>query len=321
MILTVTINPLLEKRYIYNRTLTEEYDRSWSEELRAGGKGINVSRQLNRLGLKNIAFTFLGGNDGKILRDLLFREKINFTFIRTNSGTRNASVIVDRSNQTITTLFGSNSVITEEEAEEFKTKLEKMIRNCEIVIFSGSSPCETADTIFPFGIQTANRYDKISICDTYGEHLRDCIDSAPTIIHNNVEETEKSLKLKLQTEKEKTDYLDFLYSKNVKQAYLTNGGSESFCSNFDYHFKINPPKINSVDSTGSGDSFVAGIAFGWHNNLTFEETLTLATSLGTANSISLETSNVALTEAEKLRSSIVIEPVGKKMKTVDVTPN
>ncbi len=320
MILTVTINPLLEKRFVYNKVITEEYNRNWFEELRAGGKGINVSRQLNRLTLQNIAFTFLGGKNGKALKDILTQEGINFTFVRTVSGTRDASVVIDRSEKTITNLFGRNSEVTLEEAEEFKTKLEKMIRNSEMVIFSGSSPCNAADSIFPFGIQTANKYDKISICDTYGNHLKNCIDSSPTIIHNNIAETEKSLSLNLQSEEEKTKYLDFLYSKNIKQAYLTDGASETYCSNFDYHFRVINPKINSVDPTGSGDSFVAGIAFGWHNNLTFEETLSLASSLGIANSLSLETSNVILSEAEKFRSSVIIEPIGKKMKTVDVTP-
>ena len=75
-----------------------------------------------------------------------------------------------------------------------------------------------------------------------------------------------------------------------------------------------------MDSTGSGDSFVAGIAYGWHNNLTFENSLLIASSLGIANSITQDTSYVLLKDAEAFNDSILIQPFGKKMKIVDVSP-
>ena len=167
----------------------------------------------------------------------------------------------------------------------------------------------------------ANKYDKVSVCDTYGKQLKDCIDSKPTIIHNNIEETEQSLKINLRSEKAKLEYLDFLYSKNIKQVYLTNGANGSYCSNFDYHYKVIIPGVKSIDSTGSGDSFVAGIIYGWHNNMTFENSLLLAQSLGIANSLTIDTSNVLLKDAEVFNDSISIQPMGKKMKIVDVSPN
>jgi len=65
-----------------------------------------------------------------------------------------------------------------------------MIYNCSAVIFSGSSPCFATDDIFPFGIELANKYDKISILDTYGGHLQACLEAQPTVIHNNKDEVE-----------------------------------------------------------------------------------------------------------------------------------
>ena len=320
MILTVTVNPLLERRFTYKKIISGGQNRYGVEELKAGGKGINVSRQLNRLNVQNMAFMFLGGNNGKLLKDVLAQEGINFTFVRTGSETRNAVVTIDNSQNRVTTFFGQNSEISQGEVNEFNSKLEKMIQNCEAVVFSGSSPCKATDSVFSLGISIANKYDKISICDTYGDHLQECIESSPTIIHNNIDETEKSLKISLSSEKEKSDYLDFLYSKNIKQAYLTDGAKETHCSNFDYHFKVKIPEIEPGDSTGSGDSFVAGIAYGWHNNLTFENSLLLASSLGTANAVTFDTSNVLLKEVEVFNNSISIQPIGKKMKIVNVSP-
>jgi tagatose 6-phosphate kinase len=321
MILTVTINPLLERRLTFDKIIIGNQNRNGKGQLKAGGKGINVSRQLNRLGVQNLAFTFLGGNNGKLLKEVLLRESINFAFVRTNCETRDASLILDKSHNSVTSYFSSDAEISKPEVYEFQMKLEKMIQNCEMVIFSGSSSCEIADSIFPYGIEIARKYDKISICDTYDRHLKNCIEAGPTIIHNNIEETENSSNINLRSEKEKAGYLNYLYSKNIKQSYLTDGGNDFYCSNFDYHFKVKLPKANSVDSTGSGDSFVAGIAYGWHKNLTFEDTLRFASALGISNSLSFETSNVSSKDADLLSHSIKIEPIGKLMKTLDVSPH
>jgi fructose-1-phosphate kinase PfkB-like protein len=194
-----------------------------------------------------------------------------------------------------------------------------MIENCEIVVFSGTSSCVETDFIFPAGIEYANKFDKISICDTYGSHLKDCIDRSPTIIHNNINEIESSLNISLNSEKDKIDFLDFLYSKEIKQSYLTDGGSPLFAANFDYHYAAGLPVVETVDSTGSGDSFVAGIVYAWYNDLTFEEGIILASALGAVNAASSETCTVKLQDIQKLKSLVRISPIGKKMKTLDVT--
>lgn len=213
MILTVTLHPLLEIRLSYKNIFLGSSHRNPVEELKPGGKGINVSKQLNKFGIKNIAFTLLGGNTGKIIKNLLSQEQIDFTFIQTKNETRFSFITIDMTNKKATTFFGPDYIITSEESERFKMKLDKMIRNCEIVVFSGSSPCKETDSIIPFGIETANKYDKISVCDTYGNHLKTCIDQSPTVLHNNILELETSLNISLKDEKEKTDFLDFFTQK------------------------------------------------------------------------------------------------------------
>ncbi|HEY6906174.1 MAG TPA: 1-phosphofructokinase family hexose kinase, partial [Ignavibacteriaceae bacterium] len=319
MIVTVTLNPILERRYSFNGINYPGVNRNGSLTIGAGGKGLNVSRQLNRLGTASLAFTFLGGLNGKLLRDVLKEEDINFTSVKTNSETREGVVLIDEKEGKVTYIFGADREVTTEEADEFREKLEKIIQNCEIVLFSGSSPCSNTDSIFPLGIEAANRYDKISVCDTYGIHLSDCIKAKPTIMHNNLSELEKSLGIELNSEEKILTYLDDLYNSGIKQCYITNAEKTFYSSNFDFHFKIKPPLIQSIDSTGSGDSFVAGIIYGWHKDLTFEEGLKLATALGTANSSRYEVCNITLKEAETLLPAVDVVPIGKKMKTLDVT--
>jgi len=320
MILTVTISPLLERRLTFNSTQVGANNRGGRPELRAGGKGINVSRQLSALGQKNFAFTMLGGLNGKIYKELLYGEHIDFTSISTKEQTRYASVIIDQGNNTVTTYFEESPIISQEESDLFKEKLDKMIQNCEIVVFSGSSLCSNTDDIFPYGISMANKYDKVSICDTYGKHLAACIENTPTILHNNLDEIASSLSMPVESESDKYELLDFFYKKGVKQAYLTDGKEKIYASNFDFHYEITPLKVETKDSTGSGDAFTAGLAYGWHKDLTFMETVKMSTAAGALNAASLETCKVNMDSMEALKEQISVVSSGKKMKLIDDRP-
>jgi len=139
-------------------------------------------------------------------------------------------------------------------------------------------------------------------------------------MHNNVEEIERSLHLKMKSEKDKLAFLDHLYQKGIKQAFITDGERPVFISNFDYHFKINPPVVNTVNATGSGDAFVAGIVYGWHNDFVFEESCKLAVALGAANAGKIDVCTVLPGEIAELREKITVKPIGKKMKLLDDSP-
>jgi fructose-1-phosphate kinase PfkB-like protein len=103
--------------------------------------------------------------------------------------------------------------------------------------------------------------------------------------------------------------------------FLTNGGEKSYASNFDFHYEVSVPIIKYVDSTGSGDSFVAGIANGWHKSMVFEDQVKLGTALGAVNASTFDVSNVDYQKALKLMDIVEVIPVGKKLNAIDDKPN
>ncbi len=321
MILIVTLNPLLERRYSALKIQNGKAYRNGTLTLAAGGKGLNISRQLKELGLKSFNFIFSGGSNGKLLREILKAEGLEFSSIQTKSDTREAAIIISEEDKSLTTIFTSNPQVSSEDAEEFKIKLEKMIQNCEIVIFAGSSPSAETDSIIPFGIETANKYDKVSICDTYGRNLQQSIDASPTILHNNFTEIKESLSVVIEDENSAISFLNVLNKKNIKRAFLTNGDKTFYASNFNYLYKVEPLKVNSVDSTGCGDSFVAGLVYSWIRQDVFEKSLKFSTALAACNAKSFDVCNVKLADAEKLLDEVKISPIGKKVKLIDDSPH
>lgn len=320
MILIITLNPLLERKFKYEQAKIGRVNRNAVTNISAGGKGINVSRQLKMFGVKSLNYFFSGGSNGKIFRESLKAEGLEFTFVSTKSETRHAAVVISEKDKVMSSYFSENSKILLSEIDEFTSKLDKMIQNCDVVVFSGSSPCDETNKIIPYGIELANKYDKVSICDTYGKNFHNCIGAAPTIIHNNLSEIAISLGKNLISEASIVDFLNYLYTKSIKRAFLTDGSNNFYASNFNYIYNIKPLIIKSIDSTGCGDSFVAGLIYSWINSDVFEDSIKLATAIAGLNAASFDVSNVILEDAIKIKNKVEILPVGKKTKTIDDSP-
>ena len=320
MVVTVTINPLLEKYLRYPTVHAGAQHRNPEVVYKSGGKGVNVSRQLKHLGIHSTAMLFLGGDRGRHLKKIIDAEGIETVPVRSKAETRLATIAEDTQEQNLYTFFEENPVITEQEAEEFCDRLDKVIANSEIMVFSGSSPSPAADIIFPYGIKKTIDEGKVAIVDTYGSHLKACIDASPTILHANRQELQTSLGLNPETDEAYAEVLTMLYQKGVKQSYITNGKDTGYAAQFDYHYRFMSSAVHQLDATGSGDAFLSGIIHGWYYDNPFDEFLPLAMALGAANAASLEVCRVPMEEAEKIVKECRIEPFGKKMRLVDVTP-
>ena len=86
MIYTVTFNPALDYVMKVNELTTKDINRTESEQLFYGGKGINVSVILSRLGIENKALGFVAGFSGKQLESMLEDDNIKTDFVTLKSG-------------------------------------------------------------------------------------------------------------------------------------------------------------------------------------------------------------------------------------------
>ena len=88
MIYTVTLNPSIDYIVRLDKVLIGSVNRMDSDDKFAGGKGINVSRVLKRLGIDNKATGFIGGFTGKFITDTLEEEGISSRFVEVEEDTR-----------------------------------------------------------------------------------------------------------------------------------------------------------------------------------------------------------------------------------------
>ena len=140
MIYTVTLNPALDKTAVIPHFAADRVNRIRDLRTDPGGKGINVSRVLESLGMKSTAFALLGGSTGRTLEALLKGVRFDCEFIFGDFETRTNLKIRDPEEYTNTDINEPGSGITEDKVRELMQKLTDRVRPGDSAVISGSIP-------------------------------------------------------------------------------------------------------------------------------------------------------------------------------------
>lgn len=283
MIYTVTFNPALDYIMRVENFKSGETNRSDTEEILIGGKGINVSVILTRLGLKNTALGFIAGFTGEELERQAQEYGIKTDFVKLPNG--NTRINVKLKSNLETEINANGPDIDSDSFNKFFSKFEKL-QDGDTLVLSGSVP-----KCLPNGIyeQILNKISdrKIRVCvDATGDLLINTLKYKPFVIKPNLAELEELVGKKLNSLEEIVDAAKKLKSLGAQNVLVSMGskGAVLLDSNGDVHIE-NAKKITPVNTVGAGDSMLAGFVFGAQNG--YEYALEFANAAGGATAASL----------------------------------
>jgi 1-phosphofructokinase len=190
-IVTVTMNPALDKMITVENFNAGKLNRAKSVRLDPGGKGINVSKALSTYGVKQVATGILGGQTGRLVSSMLKGYGINQDFLFISGQTRVNIKILDKITGSITEVNEQGPEISYETLEEFFNKLKKMVKNADMLVMSGSLPVSIPSCFYSTCIQMAEKMNVRTIIDTDGEALKLSIKAKPYAIKPNLYELEQ----------------------------------------------------------------------------------------------------------------------------------
>ena len=311
MVTTVTLNPMLDKTIYVDRVERGTIHRASKMEMVAGGKGINVSRQLKRLGIKTVATGFLGGEVGSIMSRLLTAELIDQDFVRTEAATREGLTYLEPDG-TWTALFEPSLRVEQAAVHELNKKIGDLASKSTWVVCGGSSPGNEADDIFYEAIILAHRSGISSVLDSYGRAFELGLKAQPTLVKPNKREFEATFHQSLTTESDHLLAVRFLLDHGARYSILTDGGHMFYAGIQGHFWKVTPPETKGVNPTGSGDALVAGILYGFQQGWKFERCLAFGAAAGAANARVWEVANSPLQEISSLEESVRIQRVSVK---------
>jgi 1-phosphofructokinase family hexose kinase len=306
MITTVTLNTMVDKTVYVEKIEKGHIQRARHTDRVAGGKGVNVSRQLTVLGLETIATGFYGGETGEIIGRLMSDEKIPHDFIKIGSLTREG-VTYRENDGTVTAVFEPPHKVTPEEADALVRKCTDLASRSSWITLNGSSPHPNADTIYHDILERIQNTSVRTVLDTYGEALRLAIGMKPFLFKPNKQEFEKTFNIKLDSEKMYRRSLDACIERGINCTIITDGTHPAYVGTPDGYWLIHPPQIDTINPTGSGDALIAGIIYGFEHKMQFEDAIIFGMAAGAANAQTWSVANSTLDGITKLKNLVKIK--------------
>ena len=298
MIYTLTLNPALDKMLTFKEINRKDVNRPIKKEYNPGGKGINVSRAVSRLGIKNRALFFSGGENGVKIEKLLESEGVECVVVKIEEETReNVKLYGEESKEEIR-INESGAPITEEALK----KLEEILKNIDknsYVVMSGTIPEGVEDDFY---LKTAIMLKKEKsanvIIDADLDVMKKALESSPFMIKPNMEE----LKRLLGENAGVKEFIEMAEKYVIDYPFLTDGKNGAYLYNEKRLYFIKSPKVNAVTTLGAGDSFIGGFISA------LSQGETLINSLKTA----------AATAAAKVEDNFNMNRIKELMEKVDI---
>ncbi len=282
MILTITLNPSIDITYLFEYLTIDSTNRGKNVHKTAGGKGLNVARILKQLDTEVLASGLLGGNLGAEVKEKLAESRIAQDFLSIKEETRNCIAILHEGKQT--EILETGPKINEKDAKSFLAHLKKLVQKASVVVFSGSLPEGLSIDFYSRMIARCGK--KPVILDCSGQSLLYTLKSQnrPKMIKPNLFELEELLDRPISSDYYSLEKaLSNAMFSQVEWVVVSLGDKGLFAKHRNQFYRVEIPKIKTVNPVGSGDAMIAGFAYALEKNETDEELLKRGTVLGMLN--------------------------------------
>ncbi len=311
MIVTVTMNPAVDKTVELGTLRRGELNRLLNVKYDAGGKGINVSKTIRELGGESIAVGFLGGNTGKTIVNVMEDRKIRHDFIWVDGETRTNTKVLE-TDGTVTELNEPGPEIGTEQVEKLLKKLEMYAEEGALFVLSGSVPRGVSKNIYADIICRLHEKRAKVLLDADGELFRKALEAGPDIIKPNRAELEEYAGFGPgASEKEIAALATELLSRGMETVAVSMGAQGAMLFRPDCAVKCPALSVKAHSTVGAGDAMVAALACAWEQGLDTEETIKLciAASAGAVTTVGTNPPSRELVDA--LKEQVVIKKIGE----------
>lgn len=280
MVYTVTLNPALDYVMRVGSLRYDDINRSESEDIYYGGKGINVSVILSRLGVENEALGFVGGFTGDKLVEMLASDGIKSDFNRLSSGHTRINVKIKADTELDVNAQGPT--VSEEEITALLKKLGE-IGSGDVLVLAGSIPKNLPSDIYERMLAKLQNKGVKFVVDATGDLLKKCLPYKPFLIKPNHHELGDLFGVETKTDEQIVAYAKKLQELGAQNVLVSRGkdGATLIDENGGVT-TVENIEGKPVSSVGCGDSMVAGFIAGFIEKGDYSYALRLGMACGNA---------------------------------------
>lgn len=308
IVTTVTLNPALDEAVSLERFRPGEKNRVAFDALDPGGKGVNASRVIARMGHETIALGFAGGVTGTLLREKLDAEGIVHAFDDVDELTRLNVMIYEREGGRRTRLYLPGPHVDPSRINALKTRLEETPSG-GWVIFGGSVPPGLPAEIYRDLVAWLSSRGVHCIVDTSGGALAKSLEAKPALVKPNAQEAAELLGRPLRTDEELFDAACEIQRLGAQRVVISAGADGAVGAGPDGSWQAVPPRIEPRSTVGSGDSMVAGLAIALSEGGNFKDGLLLGSAAGAATAMVTGTQLCRRSDVEMLLPRVELREI------------
>ena len=284
MIYTVTFNPSLDYIVSVKDFRPGMTNRTSSELMLAGGKGINVSIVLGNLGIKSTALGFIAGFTGDEIVRRLHNSGINSEFIKINDGISRINIKLKSIDGT--EINGQGPHIDSSHIEQLMNRLRRL-ESGDVLVLAGSIPAGISDNIYKDIMDMLKDKGVQIVVDATSRLLTNVLEYKPFFIKPNQHELGDIFNVTLNTQEEVIPYALELKKMGAVNVCVSMGGKGAILVADDGNvYKAKAPDGILKNSVGAGDSLVAGFLSGWIEKKDYEYAFRKGVATGSASAFS-----------------------------------
>jgi 1-phosphofructokinase/tagatose 6-phosphate kinase len=260
MIITVTLNPALDKTLEVPNFTPGRRHRSVDQVTMPGGKGVNVARVIKRLGQPVIATGLAGGATGTRIVEALNDEAILNAFVRTREESRTNTAVMDPTTGFQTEINERGPAISPQELELFAEKLLYLCKGASMCVFAGSLPRGLETDAYANLIREVKRLGVTTVVDTEGEPLRLVMRAEPDIVSPNEIEAEELVGQEFNDVEDRAQAVVEITRLGAGEAIMTvRDGCYAYVHDEGATlYRVMVEEQEARSRIGSGDAFLAG---------------------------------------------------------------
>lgn len=283
MIYTLTLNPSVDYIIEVPEVHLGELNRLEKTSKFAGGKGINVSRVLKRMGVQSKALGFVGGFTGSFIENQLQAENIETDFVKVEEDTRiNVKVKAD----TETELNASGPTISEVKFQELKNKIASLTSE-DLLVLAGSVPSTLPKTTYEELVKICHENNVSFVVDAEGDLLKAVLPYRPFLIKPNHHELGELSGTTITTAEEAIPYGKKLLEMGAQNVIVSLAGEGAVLISQHEELISTVPKGEVKSSVGAGDSMVAGFLSKYEETQDMKESFRYSIASGSATAFSI----------------------------------
>ncbi len=283
MVYTVTFNPAVDYVIHTGNIKPGTVNRTTSEQIFFGGKGINVSLVLAELGIKSKALGFVAGFTGTAIENGIKEKGIDADFVHLENGFSRINVKIKGDEET--EINGQGPDIKETDINKLFSKLDKM-NSGDILVLAGSIPSTLPDDIYEKILAYLSDKKIRAVVDASKDLLLNVLKYKPFLVKPNNHELGEMFGVTLDTEEQIKYYALKLKEMGAANVLVSMAGDGAILLDENGIFHTCGVCEGVVkNSVGAGDSMVAGFIAGCESG-DYGHALKLGTACGGATAFS-----------------------------------